>query len=116
MHQRIKDNKPLVSIGMPVYNSEKHIRRALNSLLAQDYNNFELIISDNASTDNTALFINEYAVRDKRIRFSVTSHNLGVINNFIKVLTMAQGKYFMWASGHDLWQKNYQDTSKKTNR
>ena len=47
------DSKPLVSIGMPVYNGEKYIRQALDSLLAQDYANFELVISDNASTDGT---------------------------------------------------------------
>jgi glycosyltransferase involved in cell wall biosynthesis len=107
MYQRIIDTNPLVSIGMPVYNSEQHICRALNSLLAQNYHNFELIISDNASTDHTLQLINEYAARDKRVRLSSNLHNLGVINNFIKVLTMAQGKYFMWAAADDFWEPEF---------
>lgn len=107
MHQGIKDNSPLVSIGLPVYNSEQHIRRALGSLLAQDYENFELIISDNASTDNTALLVRNYAMRDKRIRLSANSHNIGVIKNFIKVLSMAHGKYFMWAAADDFWKPEF---------
>ena len=75
------DNKPLVSIGMPVYNSEQHIRQALDSVLAQDYEHFELIISDNASTDRTREVCLEYAARDKRIRYYQNERNMGIAWN-----------------------------------
>jgi glycosyltransferase involved in cell wall biosynthesis len=95
--------KPLISIGMPAYNGEQYIRKALDSLLAQDYDNFELIISDNASTDATRKICREYADKDQRIRVYVQSRNIGAIANFKAVLEMAQGKYFMWAAVDDFW-------------
>jgi glycosyltransferase involved in cell wall biosynthesis len=84
--------KPLISIGMPAYNGEQYIRKALDSLLAQDYGNFELIISDNASTDATLQICREYAEKDQRIRVCVQSRNIGPIANFRAVSEMAQGK------------------------
>jgi len=96
-------SKPLVSIGMPVYNGEKYIRRALDSLLAQDYENVELIISDNASTDATWQICQEYAARDARIKLNSNERNLGSIANFGIVLNMARGPYFMWAAADDYW-------------
>ena len=72
--------KPLVSIGMLVYNGEMHIRQALDSLLAQEYENFELIISDNASTDRTQDICLEYAARDERIRYYRNETNMGALN------------------------------------
>ena len=60
---------PLVSIGMPVYNGEKYIREALDSLLAQTFTDFELIISDNASTDATEIICREYAAHYPQIRY-----------------------------------------------
>jgi glycosyltransferase involved in cell wall biosynthesis len=96
-------DKPLVSIGMPVYNGEQHVRRALDSLLAQDYENFELIISDNVSTDKTLQICREYAARDKRISIQVNSCNVGSPKNFRAVLNYAQGEYFMWAAVDDYW-------------
>ena len=101
------ENSPLVSIGMPVYNGERFIRQALNSLLAQDYENLELIISDNASTDRTAEICQEYAARDPRIRYWHNSENRGAISNFAKVLDMSEGEYFMWAACDDLWEPTY---------
>lgn len=98
-----KSNKSLVSIGMPAYNGERYIRKALDSLLAQDYENFELIISDNASTDSTLHICREYADKDRRIRVYVQSRNIGAIANFKTVLEMARGKYFMWAAVDDCW-------------
>ncbi|MDD2901687.1 MAG: glycosyltransferase, partial [Syntrophales bacterium] len=96
-------NKPLISIGMPVYNGEKFLRQALDSLLAQDYRNFELIISDNASTDNTADICREYAARDHRIHFHQNDRNRGATYNFSRVRNLASGKYSIWAADHDLW-------------
>lgn len=101
------DNKPLVSIGMPVYNGEKYIRQALDSLLAQDYPNLELIISDNASTDGTGEICQAYAARDKRIRYHRNETNLGAVGNFNRVFELSNGEYFMWAAADDLWHPTF---------
>lgn len=100
---KVKKNKhvPKVSIGMPVYNGEKFIRKALDSLLAQTFIDFELIISDNASTDGTPDICAEYANRDKRIRYIRQKQNYGAIWNWNYVLRQATGEYFMWAAHDD---------------
>lgn len=101
------DNAPLVSVGMPVYNGQEYIRYALDAFLAQTYTNFELIISDNASTDSTEAICAEYARKDSRVRYFRNPVNVGSKNNFYKVFTIASGEYFMWASCHDLWEPVY---------
>lgn len=98
---------PLVSIGMPTYNRSFFIRESLDSLLNQTYRNFELIISDNASTDNTEAICKEYARIDKRIKYIRQEKNIGPLNNFSFVLKEARGEYFMWASDDDNWYKNF---------
>jgi len=98
---------PLVSIGMPVYNGEQFIRESLDSLLAQDYDNFELIISDNASTDRTQEICKEYLAKDSRIQYYCNLTNLGAVKNFNRVFELSHGKYFMWASDHDLWHPTF---------
>ena len=75
-------NNPRVSIGMPVYNGAKFIEAALDSLLAQTFEGFELIISDNASTDRTEVICRSYAARDNRIRYYRQEKNQGAIWNF----------------------------------
>lgn len=102
-----KNNRPLVSIGMPVYNAEQYIKESLNSLLNQSYINFELIISDDASTDNTFSICEDFAKKDKRIRFFRQKKTNGFVNNFNFVLKKASAKYFIWAGDDDLWNKNY---------
>lgn len=92
---------------MPVFNGETFLRQTLDSLLAQDYENFELIISDNASTDGTAAICREYAARDRRIRFYQNGRNLGPVFNFRRVFDLARGRYFMWAGDHDLWHPGF---------
>lgn len=104
---KMKNKLPLVSVGMPVYNGEKYIRQALDSLLGQTYKNFELIISDNASTDETKKICEEYAKKDKRIKYIRQKENMGATNNFKFVLEQATGKYFMWASHDDRWDANF---------
>ncbi|MCJ7655642.1 MAG: glycosyltransferase, partial [Dehalococcoidia bacterium] len=101
------DSKPLVSIGMPIYNGERYIRQALDSLLAQDYENFELIISDNASTDKTQDICLEYAAKDKRIRYYRNQTNIGAPRNFDRVFELSSGEYFMWAGHDDYWKPLY---------
>lgn len=100
-------DKTLVSIGMPVYNGEKYIGKALDSLIKQDYENFELIISDNASTDGTWEICREYAARDPRIRLHRNEKNLGARINFDVVLQLARGRYFMWAAADDYWYAQF---------
>lgn len=92
---------PQVSIGMPVYNGEPFIHEALDSLLAQTFTDFELIISDNASTDGTEAICREYAARDPRIRYVRQGENRGAAANFQFVLDEAVGEYFMWAAADD---------------
>jgi glycosyltransferase involved in cell wall biosynthesis len=93
---------PLVSIGMPVHNAQRYISLALDSLLAQDYENFEVIISDNASTDDTRRICEEFAERDCRVHYHRVKQNMGAIWNFNHVFELAKGKYFMWAAFDDL--------------
>jgi glycosyltransferase involved in cell wall biosynthesis len=94
------DPVPLVSIGLPVYNGERHLRQALDSMLAQTFEDFELIISDNASTDATEEICRTYAARDARIRYSRNATNVGAQLNHHRVFRLARGTYFKWA-GHD---------------
>jgi len=96
-----------VSIGMPVYNGEKYLSNALGSLLKQDFKDFELIISDNASMDDTQRICLDYSERDKRIRYYRSEINKGSIWNFNQTFMLSQGKYFMWASCHDAWEPGY---------
>jgi glycosyltransferase involved in cell wall biosynthesis len=93
---------PVVSIGLPVYNGEATLRRALDALLAQDFTDFELIISDNASTDGTRAICEEYAARDERIRYHRNEKNLGAAANYNRVAELARGEFFRWAAHDDL--------------
>jgi len=92
---------PTVSIGLPVYNGQKYLQRALDSLLQQDYEDFELIISDNASDDRSPEICRVYAAKDKRIRYYRNEINRGATWNFRKVFELARGKYFKWAAYDD---------------
>jgi glycosyltransferase involved in cell wall biosynthesis len=94
---------PAVSIGLPVYNAEPFLEEALHSLLQQTFQDFELIISDNASTDGTAAICLHHAQRDPRIRYVRQAQNLGAMGNFCYVLEQARGHWFMWAAGDDFW-------------
>jgi glycosyltransferase involved in cell wall biosynthesis len=87
---------------MPVRNAERHLAEALDSLLAQDYQNFELIVSDNASTDATESICRAYAARDKRVRYHRAESNQGAVRNFNRVFELAHGEYFMWAAHDDV--------------
>ena len=98
---------PLVSIGIPTYNRATYLKQALDSLLAQDYPNLEIIISDNASTDETEVICRAYVRSDSRIRYFRNSANLGPIRNFQRVLSLASGPYFMWAADDDLWEQTF---------
>lgn len=103
----MKESSSLVSIGLPVYNGEQFIRQTLDSLLAQDCENFELIISDNASVDGTAAICQEYQARDQRIRYCRNVTNLGATRNFNRTFELSSGNFFMWAGAHDLWHPSF---------
>ena len=91
---------PRVSIGLPVYNGEKYLRLAVDCILVQDYSDFELIISDNASTDGTQAICREYAAKDDRIRYYRNKANIGASGNFNRVVELARGEFFKWVA-HD---------------
>ncbi|AUB84157.1 glycosyltransferase family 2 protein [Candidatus Thiodictyon syntrophicum] len=99
--------KPLVTIGMPVYNEAGFIRAALESLVNQDYHHRELIISDNASTDDTGEIARAFVARYPWMRYHRFAENRGPGDNFAFVRDQAQGDYFIWAAGHDSWSENY---------
>jgi glycosyltransferase involved in cell wall biosynthesis len=98
---------PLLSIGLFVYNGEPFIRKALDSLVGQTFRDFELIISDNASTDRTAEICLEYAARDPRIRFHQAERNMGAGWNVRRVYFLATGKYFKWAACDDVCELTF---------
>jgi glycosyltransferase involved in cell wall biosynthesis len=93
---------PRVSIGLAVYNGEKYLEQAIQSILAQTFTDFELIISDNASTDRTAEICHKYAAQDVRIRYSRNPTNIGGANNENLSFTLSRGQYFRWAAHDDL--------------
>src|SRR5271168_1127589 len=97
----------LVSIGLPVYNGENYLRLALESLLAQEYEHFELMISDNGSKDGTEAICREFAARDARIRYVRHAENRGSPWNFKYVVEQARGEYFLWAAHDDLWSPSF---------
>src|SRR3954467_5074495 len=94
---------PRLTVGLPTYNGEDYLASALDSLLAQTFTDFELIISDNASTDATESICREYAAKDARIRYIRQEKNRGAASNFRFVLDKSGGKYFMWAACDDFW-------------
>lgn len=99
--------KSFVSIGLFTRNGAKTLARTLDSLLAQTYPDFELIISDNVSTDNTPQICQEYAAKDLRIRYIRQEKGLSAAENQTFVLRAAKGEYFMWASDDDLWSPDF---------
>jgi glycosyltransferase involved in cell wall biosynthesis len=98
---------PRVSIGLPVYNGENYLAEALRSLLAQTFADFEIIISDNASTDRTAEICREFTARDKRIRYVSNETNLGPARNYNRVFKLSTGEYFKWAAHDDLYAPEF---------
>lgn len=98
---------PTVSIGIPTYNRVKSLRRAIESATRQDYPNLEIIVSDNASTDETRQVCEDLAVKDPRIRYFCSPENQGPTANFIEVLNRATGDYFMWLGDDDWVDSNY---------
>jgi glycosyltransferase involved in cell wall biosynthesis len=97
----------MLTVGMPVYNAETFIAKALDSFLGQTFKNFELYISDNASTDHTEEICRQYAARDQRIRYFRNATNMGAGWNFRRVYSLANGKYYKSAAHDDFLEPTF---------
>jgi glycosyltransferase involved in cell wall biosynthesis len=97
---------PRLTIGLPVYNGANYLAESLDALLGQSYENFELIISDNASTDGTSDICRRYERQDSRIRYFRQSHNIGLAPNHNFTVEQAGGELFKWASNDDLYGRD----------
>ncbi len=100
-------NQPLVTIGIPVYNGEKYLNQALDSIINQEYQNLEIIISDNCSGDKTREICLQYVLQDNRIRYYRQESNIGMVANFNYVLKLANGTFFTWAAHDDFLATSY---------
>lgn len=98
---------PAVTVGLPIYNGATYLRAALEALLAQDYPNLRIVISDNCSTDSSPAICEELSAEDDRIRSYRNERNLGAAANYNRVVELAEGEYFVWANHDDLWGTNY---------
>jgi len=87
---------PLITVGMPVYNDAAYLRESLDSVLAQTFTDFALIISDDASTDGSDAICREYVQRDCRITFARQERNLGISRNMTFVKDQSTSPYFAW--------------------
>jgi glycosyltransferase involved in cell wall biosynthesis len=92
---------PRVSIGLPVYNGENYLESALNALIKQDFLDFELIISDNASTDATEAICRRFLALDHRVRYHRNAVNIGLAANHNRTFELSRGRYFKWAAHDD---------------
>ena len=101
------EERPRVSIGLPVYNGENFLGEAVESILAQTFQDFELIISDNASTDKTEEISSTYAAKDTSIRYVRNSENIGGDFNFNQVFQLSSSEYFKWAAHDDLHKPDF---------
>ena len=100
---RFNENElPLVTVGIPTYNGAQRIGKAIQSIVNQDYPNIEILISDNASTDDTEAVCRKFAADYPNIRYHRQPENLGIFNNFDYVKHHASGAYFMWLSDDDV--------------
>jgi glycosyltransferase involved in cell wall biosynthesis len=98
---QMSGERPRVSIALPVYNGEKYVSQAIESALAQTFQDFEIIICDNASTDSTPEICRGYAERDPRVSYHPNEVNRGIHRNFTRGARLSRGEYFMWLSHDD---------------
>lgn len=98
---------PRVSFAIPVRNGERFLGRALDSLLAQDFDDFEIVVCDNASTDKTPEVMRRYAERDRRVRCVMNEEDIGQIENFNRVYELSRGEFFRWMGADDWLEPAY---------
>lgn len=96
-----------ISIAMATYNGHKFIEKQLQSILSQSFTNFELIICDDCSTDNTVEIINKYLHNDSRIKLFINDNNIGFKKNFEKIISKCTGEYVAFADQDDIWCENH---------
>ena len=102
-----KTHIPKVTIGLPVYNGELSLSQSIDSVLKQSFTDFELIISDNASTDSTLKICEKYLNKDSRITLVKQNKNIGPLWNFYFILEKARGNYFVWLADDDYWHPDF---------
>jgi glycosyltransferase involved in cell wall biosynthesis len=105
--RRVGANVPRVSVGLPVYNGEAYLASTLDSILNQTLTDFELVISDNASTDATSEICTAYAAEDGRIKYTRNDRNIGGARNYNRVFALASAPYFTWHAHDDLIGERY---------
>jgi glycosyltransferase involved in cell wall biosynthesis len=98
---------PRLTIGLPVYNGEAYLAQTLESLLAQDFDDFELVVSDNASTDRTVAIVESFAEQDPRVRLVRNDRNMGAAYNYNRLVTDSRAELFKWAGYDDLLETGY---------
>ena len=99
----MSSSTPRLTLGLPVYNGEGHLAASLDAIAAQTFTDYELIISDNCSTDSTAEIASRYAAADPRVRYVRHEQNRGAAFNHNFVVEEARGEYFKWVSDDDLY-------------
>ncbi len=103
----IESKNPIISIGLPVYNEEKFLQKKIESVLNQTLQNFELIISDNASTDKTKEICQKFLKNDSRIKYFRQEENIGSVKNFEFVVKKANCEYYVSTAADDQMSNNY---------
>jgi glycosyltransferase involved in cell wall biosynthesis len=98
---------PQVSVGLPVYNGERFVADALASILAQTWQDLEVIVCDNASTDRTREICEAFAARDPRVRYYRNERNLGASPNWNRAFELSRGELFKWAAHDDVLCPTY---------
>lgn len=99
--------RPLVSVGLPVFNGEAFLEEAIRSVLSQTMGDLELVVSDNASTDRTAEICRDWAATDRRVRVFRNSRNLGAAPNYNRTFALSRGRYFKWLAHDDRLRPGY---------
>jgi glycosyltransferase involved in cell wall biosynthesis len=100
---------PSLSIGLPVFNGEDYLEEAVESILAQTYKDFELVISDNASTDRTEEICRSFVERDGRVKYFRNPQNIGATQNWYRVFDLSCGKYFASAAHDDVYDPQFME-------
>ena len=103
----VKNHKPLVSLGIPVYNESVFLEKTITSLINQSYSNIEIIAIDNNSKDSSFNILKKVSKKDKRIKIYINDENIGMSNNFNLVYKKSTGKYFAWIGAHDIYEENF---------
>jgi len=106
-------SNPKLTIGMPVYNGELFIKKAIESILDQTFTDFELIISNNSSSDSTEKICQDFIDKDNRIQIHTQKKNIGIHRNFNFLLSKAKGEYFAWAAVDDYLDNDFMEKNLK---